>query len=305
MRRQLVGGSHVTFLRFKFHDVVATNGTIHNECLYSVGPHLTVKRSHSLGDAPYQGPLHYSGTTGPPQAAYGDVTIENNVFEHPRMEDGHGWHYYGLFFGGQFNFDGALLEDMKVRYNTFETAVSLNDTFRAAGSSEWIGNVGGGCARLHPGAWVSRYSTWGRQLLERPDVSALARLFMRASRVRDCPYRDPGLGQSCRHNFHLKRGARAIGLGHPDDFPAMSALESFKATTIKANRDGASGSALTRLLTPEVASRRGNRRQTVMPDHPHQDHQLMPCSNGQRSCWGAVPATWRGPRALSPQSSQQ
>ncbi len=213
----LVGGSHVTFLHFKFHDVVATNEGIHNECVYSVGPHLTVKRSHFWNCATMDLFITRGDYWTPPQAPYGGVTIENNVFEHPRMEDGHGWHYYGLLFGGQLNFDGALLDDLKVRYNTFETAVSLNSTFRAGGNSEWIGNVGGGWDCI-PGM-VYRFNVGEK--CSATDV--------RVSRAYSCG--PPGCAtvrtatqgwvNPARHNFHLKRGAPAIGRGNPNDFPLV------------------------------------------------------------------------------------
>ena len=138
----LVGGSRVTFDNFNFHDVRVTGSAIHNECVYSSGPNLTIRRSRFWECATMDLFLTRGNWWGQPP--YGGVTIENNVFGHSTMEGRGSWHHYGLVFGGQLAFDGAPLDNFKVRYNTFEQSVSLEGRFRATGGSEWVGNVGGG-----------------------------------------------------------------------------------------------------------------------------------------------------------------
>jgi hypothetical protein len=210
----LVGGSHVTFVNFNFHDVRVTGSLIHNECVFSDGPNLTVRRSH-FWHCPTMDLFITRGDWWN-QQPYGGVTIENNVFEHSRMESSTSWHYYGLLFGGQLAYDGAPLENLKVRYNTFETSVSLGD-FKAVGDSEWVGNVGGGWNCI-PGMRyrhnvgqkcsatdraVSRPSACGPPACQRVRVAA------------------QGWVNPARHNFHLRRGAPAIGAGDPADYPRL------------------------------------------------------------------------------------
>lgn len=211
----LVGGSHVTFVDFDFHDVRSTASSVHNECVYSDGPNLTMRRSHFWNCATMD--LFVTRGDWWNQSAYGGVTIENNVFEHSRMEEQGSWHYYGLLFGGQLRYDGAPLRDLKVRYNTFETSVSLESGFRAAGKSEWIGNVGGGWDCI-PGM-VFRHNVGQKCSGSDKRVSPASScgppgcVSVRVSAQR---WVDPA-----RHNFHLRRGAPAINAGDLASFPRV------------------------------------------------------------------------------------
>jgi hypothetical protein len=211
----LVGGSHNTFVNYDFHDVRVTGSQIHNECVYSSGPNLTVKRSH-FWKCPTMDLFITRGTWWN-QPAYGGVTIENNVFEHSTMEEPGSWHYYGLLFGGQLREGGAPLANLKVRYNTFEQAVGLERGFRATGDSEWVGNVGGGwdcipgmefrhnvgqrCSASDKG--VSRPSSCGPPGCRTPQTATQG-------------WVNPG-----KHDFRLKAGAPAVNAGDPADFPRV------------------------------------------------------------------------------------
>jgi hypothetical protein len=211
----LVGGSRVSFVNFKFHDVRVTASEVHNECVYSSGPNLIVRRSH-FWNCPTMDLFITRGTWWN-QPAYGGVTIENNVFEHSTMEEPGSWHYYGLLFGGQLAEGGAPLRDLKVRYNTFEQSVSLVQSFRATGDSEWVGNVGGGWDCI-PG--MSFHHNVGKR------CSATDRSVARPSSCGPPACRTPrpatqGWVNPGKHNFRLKAGAPAINAGDPADFPRV------------------------------------------------------------------------------------
>jgi hypothetical protein len=211
----LVGGSHVTFVNFDFHDVRVTGSEVHNECVYSSGPNLTVRRSH-FWNCPTMDLFITRGTWWN-QPAYGGVTIENNVFEHSTMEEPGSWHYYGLLFGGQLRDGGAPLAGLKVRYNTFEQPVSLEAGFRATGDSEWVGNVGGGWDCI-PG--MSYRHNVGQK------CSATDKSVTRPSSCGPPACRTPsaatqGWVAPGKHDFRLKAGAPAINAGDPADFPRV------------------------------------------------------------------------------------
>jgi hypothetical protein len=211
----LVGGSRVTFVNFDFHDVRVTNSSVHNECVFSDGPNLTIRRSH-FWRCPTMDLFVTRGTWWN-QPAYGGVTIENNVFEHSTMEEPGSWHYYGLLFGGQLRDGGSPLINLKVRYNTFEQAVGLDAGFRATGNSEWVGNVGGGwdCIpgmRFHHNVGTKCSST--DKGVSRP--SSCGPPACRGTRVATQGWVDPA-----KHNFRLKAGAPAINAGDPADFPRV------------------------------------------------------------------------------------
>lgn len=209
----LVGGSHVTFVNFNFHDVRVTGPSVHNECVYSHGPNLTVRRSHFWNCATMDLFITRGDFWG--QAPYGGVTIENNVFEHSTMEGRGSWHHYGLLFGGQLNFDGAPLRNFRVRYNTFEQAVSLNSSFRATGNSEWVGNLGGGWDCI-PGM-VFRFNVGERCSATDRRVSPASSCGPPACATRrTAAYR---WVNPARHNFHLRARSPAINRGDPRNFP--------------------------------------------------------------------------------------
>jgi hypothetical protein len=211
----LVGGSDVTFVAFDFHDVRVTGSQIHNECVYATAGNLTIRRSH-FWNCPTMDLFVTRGTWWN-QAPYGGVTIENNVFEHSTMEERGSWHYYGLLFGGQLRDGGAPLRDLKVRYNTFEQPVGLDDGFQATGNSEWVGNIGGGWSCI-PG--MSFRHNVG-QKCSGSDKSV--------ARPSSCgPPACPGLRIATqgwvnpkKHDFRLKLGAPAVNAGDPTDFPRV------------------------------------------------------------------------------------
>jgi Calcineurin-like phosphoesterase len=131
----MVGGNNVTFDNFDFHDVRVTDPAVHNECVYSLGPNLTVRNSHFWHCATMDLFITRGDWYGQP--LYGGVTLINNVFEHANMETGfESWHYYSL------GINGGVIQEMRnwrVVNNTFETTVSGE---APAPGTIWMNNVG-------------------------------------------------------------------------------------------------------------------------------------------------------------------
>jgi len=210
----LVGGSHVTFVNFSFHDVRSTGPTIHNECVFSDGPNLTVRRSRFWHCATMD--LFITRGDWWNQPPYGGVTLENNVFAHSRMEEHGSWHYYGLLFGGQLAYDGAPLKNLKVRYNTFETSVALAE-LKAIGDSEWVGNVGGGWDCI-PGM---RYSHNVGQRCSVTDKAVSPASSCGPPGCQHVKTAAQGWVDPTRNDFHLRLRAPAIAAGDPHDYPRI------------------------------------------------------------------------------------
>jgi hypothetical protein len=131
----LVGGTNVTFDNFDFHDVLVTDSGVHNECVYSNGPNLTIKNSRFWNCATMDLFITRGDWWGQP--LYGNITLINNVFAHATMEGAGSWHYYSL------GINGGIIQEMRnwtVINNTFETEVSGGST--PAPGTIWANNVG-------------------------------------------------------------------------------------------------------------------------------------------------------------------
>ena len=129
-----VTGSNVTFDNMSFHDVKVTHSSVHNECIYSIGPSLTVRNSRFWNCATFD--LFITRGSWWNQPMYGNVILENNVFGHSTMIETGSWHYYGL------GVHSGVLEEMRnwrVVNNTFETAVGGSS---AAPGTIWANNIG-------------------------------------------------------------------------------------------------------------------------------------------------------------------
>jgi len=128
--------TNIVFDNVEFHDVLVRTSGVHNECIMTHAPGLTIRNSTfvrchtmdvSLGRGDWWG-----------QPPYGNVTFENNVFAH--SINGSGWHYYGLaWFIGKF-------ENARVVNNTFENKVRMDGEHIGSGpySGVWANNIGGG-----------------------------------------------------------------------------------------------------------------------------------------------------------------
>jgi hypothetical protein len=130
-----VAGTGVTFDNMNFHDVEVTDSAVHNECVYSLGPNLTVRNSRFWNCATMSLFITRGNWYGQPR--YGNITLVNNVFAHTTNTDAGEWHYYSL------GINGGIIEEMRnwrVINNTFETEVSGDGT--PAPGTIWANNVG-------------------------------------------------------------------------------------------------------------------------------------------------------------------
>ncbi len=122
------------FDNVEFHDVIQRTDGVHNECVFSQAPGLTIRNSTFRNCATMDLFLVRGDWWGQPM--YGGVTLENNVFGHP--VNGSGWHSYAVYFSiGKF-------ENIRVVNNTFESAVILDNLGLGPYTGVWANNVGGG-----------------------------------------------------------------------------------------------------------------------------------------------------------------
>ncbi len=199
----LVGASHVTFDNFDFHDVRATHELVHNECVFSLGPSLTVRNSHFWNCATMD--LFIERGSWWDQPVYCCVTLENNVFEHTTSVDAGSWHHYSLGIHGG---DMQELRNWRVVNNTFETAVSGGGT--PAPGTVWANNIGGWSC--FPGATfannVGEKCSDSDRAVSPPSSCAPPACSRRVA----APY---GWADPAAHDFRLTRGSPAINLGDP------------------------------------------------------------------------------------------
>jgi hypothetical protein len=137
----LVSGTNFTFDHVLFHDVLLQTDGVHLECVYAIGvPGITVRNStfHNCGVMDLF--FTYGDWWSPLPPAYGNVTLENNVFEHS-LNLGGDWHAYGLYVAATGPPpSGGTLDGWTVRNNTFETDAYVERP--SASGSRWVGNLG-------------------------------------------------------------------------------------------------------------------------------------------------------------------
>jgi hypothetical protein len=205
----LVGASHVTFDNFDFHDVRATHELVHNECVFSLGPYLTVRNSHFWNCATMD--LFIERGSWWDQPVYCCVTLENNVFEHTTSVDPGSWHHYSLGIHGG---DMQELRNWRVVNNTFETAVSGGGT--PAPGTIWANNLGGWSC--FPGATfvnnVGEKCSQSDRAISPPSSCAPPACSLRVAAAY-------GWADPAAHDFRLRRGSPAINSGDRSRAPAM------------------------------------------------------------------------------------
>jgi hypothetical protein len=195
----IVGGNRFTFDNVVFHDVRVTNESVHNECMYASGAEgLTVRNSTFHACATQD--IFFTSFEG--GSAWGNVTLENNVFEHATMEDPDSWHAYSVVVhpsvGGMNNW--------VVRYNTFETGVN-NEKVESSG--RWVGNLGD---------WECAPGMTYRHNVGMSCGEADSGVFPAAStRDKEAAF---GWVDARAFDFHLKSTSFAIDNGDSEDFPA-------------------------------------------------------------------------------------
>ena len=84
----LATGAGLTVDNVDFHDAIYRTDGTHMECLYAIGvPGFTLRNSSFRDCAVMDVFFTYGSWWSPLPPAYGNVTIENNVFAHPEMEN--------------------------------------------------------------------------------------------------------------------------------------------------------------------------------------------------------------------------
>jgi hypothetical protein len=143
-KAMLAVGANLTVDNVVFHDAIYRTSGVHMECLYAIGvPGFTLRNSIFRDCAVMDVLFTYGSWWSPKPPAYGNVTIENNVFGHPEMEDNGGWHYYSLYVGdtGPNGANGDPLNGWVVRNNTFESPAYISSSGGSNGT-RWVNNLG-------------------------------------------------------------------------------------------------------------------------------------------------------------------
>jgi hypothetical protein len=213
-KAMLAGGVNATIDNVDFHDVVLKTDGVHLECLYAIGVQgLTVRNSTFRDCAVFDILFTYGSWWTPTPPAYGDITLENNVFGHTEMSNNSGWHYYSVYVGdtGPHGANGDPLNHWVVRNNSFELPMSISSSGGSNGT-RFVGNVGswdcksGVTYRKNVG---DTCGGTGKSISPSSSTSTQTAAF---------GWNNPGAG-----DFHLKSTSPAIDAADPTDAPATDA----------------------------------------------------------------------------------
>ena len=214
-KAMLATGSNITIDNVLFHDAVLTpagqSRDVHMECVYAIGvPGFTIRNSTFRDCAIMDLFFTYGGWWTPQPPAYGNVTIENNVFGHSEDDDNTSWHYYGLYIASIGpNGTADPMSGWVVRNNTFEQSALIAPD-RGSNGTRWVGNLGDwDCT---PGIAYSHnvgLKCGSTDKAVSPNSSS-------AGVVAPLGWVNPGLS-----DFRLKAGSPAIGAADPSDHPAL------------------------------------------------------------------------------------
>ena len=143
-KAMLATGANLTVDNVTFHDAVYRTDGVHMECLYAIMvPGFTLRNS-TFRDCAIMDVFFTYGTWWTPKPpAYGNITIENNVFGHPEMENNSGWHYFSLYVAdtGPNGTNGDPMNGWVVRNNTFESPAYISSSGGTNGT-RWVNNLG-------------------------------------------------------------------------------------------------------------------------------------------------------------------
>ena len=184
--------SNLTFDGVDFHDAVATNSTVHMECIWIAGVDgFTVRNSIFRNCAYFD--IFFTRLNGPDPK---NVLLENNVFEVTKQWNGQDAPY-------AVNVANWLskAENFTFRNNTFGGDIAIQP---AVSNMKLTGNVGA-VASCKSGV-VYSYNVFTRAKCAGTDQQVAGALSQ---------FVNPA-----GHDWHLRAGAAAIDAGNPGDFPA-------------------------------------------------------------------------------------
>jgi hypothetical protein len=211
----LARGANHTIDNVTFHDAVLRTDGVHMECLYALQvPGFTLRNSTFRDCAIMDAFFTYGSWWSPKPPAYGGITIENNVFGHPEMEDNRGWHYFSLYVAdtGPNGTGGDPMNGWTVRNNTFESSAFISSSGGTNGT-RWVNNLG---------SWDCKGGITYRGNVGKACSSADKAVRPASSSARATAafgWVDP-----VNQNFQLKPGSPAINAAHPGDAPATDRL---------------------------------------------------------------------------------
>jgi chitodextrinase len=207
----LATGANLTVDNVTFHDAVYRTQGVHMECLYAIGvPGFTLRNSTFRDCAIMDAFFTYGSWWSPKPPAYGNVTIENNVFAHPERESNGGWHYYSLYVAdtGPNGTGGDPMNGWVVRNNTFESPAFLSSSGGTNGT-RWVNNLG---------SWDCKSGITYRGNVGRACSSADKAVSPSSSTAsQPAPF---GWVNPAAYDFHLRAGSPAVDAG-VSDAPAL------------------------------------------------------------------------------------
>jgi hypothetical protein len=213
-KAMLATGANITIDNVLFHDAVLTpagqDQDVHMECLYAIGvPNMTIRNSTFRDCAIMDILFTYGSWWSPQPPAYGNVTLENNVFAHSEDKSNTSWHYYGVYIGwiGP-NQAGDPMRGWVVRNNTFENEVAIAPDAGANGT-RWVNNIGSWDCK--PGI------TFSHNVGTKCSASDKAVSPAASSSTQAAPM---GWVSPSTYDFHLRSTSPAVDAGDPNDFPA-------------------------------------------------------------------------------------
>jgi hypothetical protein len=206
----IVGANHLID-NVVFHDAVYRTDGVHMECVYAIGVEGLTVRNSTFRDCAVMDLFFTYGTWWTPlPPAYGNVTLENNVFAHSEQESNGGWNYYSLYVGSVGpNAAADPLRGWVVRHNTFEQTAYI-DMNQGTNGSRWVGNLGDwSCV-----SGVGYSHNVGKKC--GPTDSAVSPASSSRTVTAALGWVNPG-----GYDFHLKLGSPAINAADPSDHPAL------------------------------------------------------------------------------------
>ena len=206
----LATGTGQTVDNVVFHDAIFKTDGVHMECLYAIGVEGFTLRNSLFRDCAVMDVFFtYGSWWSPKPPAYGNITIENNVFAHPERENNSGWHYYALYVAdtGPNGAGGDPMRGWVVRNNTFESQAFISSSGGSNGT-RWVGNVG---------SWDCKSGiTYRYNVGDTCGGSGKSVNPSSSSASQTAPY---GWVNPAAYDFHLTSSSVAINAGDPSDAP--------------------------------------------------------------------------------------